>query len=84
MHKKVYADYRRRLEELIAEVARTRRFKIDTHLAALGLTAMLDGLWLELCLDPTTFSRDDALRIAHAWIDDLVAGGFRALAVKRR
>ncbi len=84
VHKKVYADYRRRLEELIAEVARTRRFKIDTHLAALGLTAMLDGLWLELCLDPTTFSRDDALRIAHAWIDDLVAGGFRALAVKRR
>ena len=26
---------------------------------------MLDGLWLELCLDPTAFSREDALRIAH-------------------
>ena len=44
---------------------------------------MLDGLWLELCLDPTTFAREDALRIAHAWADDLVAGGFRALAIKR-
>jgi AcrR family transcriptional regulator len=84
VHKKIYADYRRRLEELIAEIAQGRRFKIDAHLAALGFTAMLDGLWLELCLDPTTFARDDALRIAHAWVDDLVAGGFRALAIKPR
>jgi TetR/AcrR family transcriptional regulator, transcriptional repressor of bet genes len=84
VHKKVYTDYRRRLEELIAKIAEARRFKIDAHLAALGFTAMLDGLWLELCLDPTTFSREDALRIAHAWVDDLVAGGFRALAVKPR
>jgi len=84
VHKKVYADYRNRLEGLIAHIARAHRFRIDAHLAALGFTAMLDGLWLELCLDPTTFSREDALRIAHAWVDDLVAGGFRALTVKRR
>jgi AcrR family transcriptional regulator len=84
VHKKVYTDYRQRLEKLIADVAGARRVKIDAHLAALGFTAMLDGLWLELCLDPTTFSREDALRIAHAWVDDLVAGGFRALTVKRR
>jgi len=83
VHKKIYTDYRRRLEELIADIAGARRIKIDTHLAALGFTAMLDGLWLELCLDPTIFSREDALRIAHAWVDDLVAGGFRALAIRR-
>lgn len=83
VHKKVYAEYRRRLEQLIADIAGGRRIKIDAHLAALGFTAMLDGLWLELCLDPTIFSREDALRIAHAWVDDLVAGGLRALAVKR-
>jgi AcrR family transcriptional regulator len=84
VHRKVYTDYRRRLEELIAEIAGARRIRIDAHLAALGFTAMLDGLWLELCLDPTTFSREDALRIAHAWVDDLLVGGFRALAAKRR
>src|SRR6185369_1588157 len=83
VHKKVYTDYRRRLEELIADIAGARRIKIDTRLAALGFTAMLDGLWLELCLDPTIFSREEALRIAHAWVDDLVAGGFRALAIRR-
>lgn len=80
VHKQVYVDYRQRLEALIGAIARERRFKIDAHLAALGLTAMLDGLWLELCLDPTTFSTADATRIAHAWVDDLVAGGFKGLA----
>lgn len=80
VHKQVYVDYRQRLEALIGAIARERRFKIDAHLAALALTAMLDGLWLELCLDPTTFSTADATRIAHAWVDDLVAGGFKGLA----
>lgn len=83
VHKQVYVDYRRRLEALIAEIAKQRRFKIDAHLAALALTAMLDGLWLELCLDPTTFATEDALRIAHAWVDDFVSGGFKGLATKR-
>jgi TetR/AcrR family transcriptional regulator, transcriptional repressor of bet genes len=83
VHKQVYVDYRQRLEALIAAIAKERRFKIDAHLAALALTAMLDGLWLELCLDPTTFSTTDALRIAHAWVDDFVAGGFKGLAKER-
>lgn len=83
VHKQVYVDYRRRLEALIGSIAKERRFKIDAHLAALALTAMLDGLWLELCLDPTTFATSDALRIAHAWVDDFVAGGFRGLAAGR-
>lgn len=80
IHKQVYVDYRQRLEALIGAIAKERKFKIDAHLAALALTAMLDGLWLELCLDPTTFSTEDATRIAHAWVDDLVAGGFKGLA----
>jgi len=80
IHKQVYVDYRARLEALIGTIAKERKFRIDVHLAALALTAMLDGLWLELCLDPTTFATTDALRIAHAWVDDLVAGGFKGLA----
>ena len=84
VHKQVYVDYRKRLEALIGAIAKERCFRIDAHLAALALTAMLDGLWLELCLDPTTFATSDALRIAHAWVDDLVAGGFRGLAKSGR
>src|SRR6202008_740169 len=35
VHKKVYADYRRRLEELIAEIAGPRGIRIDAHLSEL-------------------------------------------------
>ena len=30
------------------------------RLAAISLTALVDGLWLELCLDPSTFSAEEA------------------------
>jgi hypothetical protein len=31
------------------------------RIAAIALTAMIDGLWLELCLDSSTFTIDEAL-----------------------
>ena len=40
--------------------------------AAIALTATVDGLWLELCLDPATFGPDEAARIIaralEAWL----------------
>src|SRR5262249_1764414 len=48
--------------------------RADVRLATLAFTAMLDGLWLELCLDPTAFTPAEALAIAHAWVDGLKAG----------
>jgi len=45
----------------------------DTRLAAVALTATVDGLWLELCLDPATFGPDEAAQIiGHAlesWLE---------------
>jgi hypothetical protein len=32
---------------------------------------MMDGLWLELCLDPTTFTAEEAQLIVHRWVDSL-------------
>ncbi len=67
IHAASYAAYRARLETLLSDCgARERR------LAAIGLTAMVDGLWLELCLDPSTFSPVEAVRAletaAGAWV----------------
>lgn len=66
IHAASYAAYRARLETLLADCgARERR------LAAIALTAMVDGLWLELCLDPSAFAPADAIRAletaASAW-----------------
>jgi AcrR family transcriptional regulator len=79
IHAVIYGDYRRMLEMLIGEIARTRNLDLDVRLTVLGFTAMMDGLWLELCLDPTTFTPQEALRIAHGWIDTLIDGRFNHL-----
>ena len=58
IHAASYADFRARLERLLADAGAH-----DTRQAAIALTATVDGLWLELCLDPATFGPDEAARI---------------------
>lgn len=78
IHGKVYADYRRRLQAFIVGIADERKLALDARLAALAFTALLDGLWLEHCLDPTIFTAVEARQIAHDWVDNLKAGRFMA------
>ena len=67
IHAASYAEFRTRLEHLLAEAGAR-----DTRHAAIALTATVDGLWLELCLDPATFGPDEAARIIarvlEAWL----------------
>jgi AcrR family transcriptional regulator len=75
VHDRTYAEYRALLAELIGEAgAKAKAPRIDTRLAAIALTAMLDGLWLEWCINPTTFSPDEAVELCENWIDALFAG----------
>ena len=60
IHAASYADFRARLEALLREAGAT-----DTRAAAIALTATVDGLWLELCLDPRTFSPEEARSIVE-------------------
>lgn len=67
IHAASYAGFRARLETLLAEAGAK-----DTRLAAIALTATVDGLWLELCLDPAAFGPDEAALIVgqavKAWL----------------
>lgn len=76
IHGKVYAEYRKQLQRHIAGIAEERKLSFDPRIAALALTALLDGLWLEHCLDPSTFTAVEARQIAHDWVDNLKAGRF--------
>ncbi len=71
-HDKQYAQFRARLEALLAPCgvppARLRH-------AAIAITALVDGLWLELCLSPRTFSAAEASAIAHAALDAVISTG---------
>lgn len=69
VHAEGYAAYRARIETLLAELASALGVAVDARRGAIGLSAMLDGMWLELCLDPTSFTPEEAVGIAAAWVE---------------
>lgn len=70
LHDDIYAEYRRDLEALLAACGVS-----DLRLAAIAITALVDGLWLELCLSPQSFTPDEARGIAERQIDTLLPRG---------
>jgi len=65
----VYGEFRAGLEALIGDY---RPALPDRRLAAVALTALIDGLWLELSLGAAPFSPDEAERLAELWLDSLL------------
>jgi AcrR family transcriptional regulator len=66
IHRQTYQSYRGQLEELLRGCGIAR---VEAGAAALALSALVDGLWLELSLDPGTFSHDDASAIVVRWLN---------------
>jgi len=80
VHRETYEDYVQLLRGMLAQLlqdvpgARARRSArppVDLRLAAIGLTALLDGLWLEWCLEPGTFKPAEAVALCEGWIASL-------------
>ncbi len=61
-HDAIYAQYREDLERLLAECGIA---PADRRLTAIAITALVDGLWLELCLSPDSFTADEARGLAE-------------------
>ena len=76
VHAETYAAYRARIEALLADLADARGVAVDPRAGAIGLTALLDGLWLELCLDPATFSAEEAVGIVRRFVDGFLKSGY--------
>ncbi|MBX7500399.1 TetR family transcriptional regulator C-terminal domain-containing protein [Qipengyuania sp. YG27] len=66
----VYGDFREGLEQLL--VAWCPQLA-DPALTAIALTALIDGLWLELSLGGAPFSAEQAGELAARWLDTLAA-----------
>jgi AcrR family transcriptional regulator len=69
VHTEIYRDYRRDLEALIAALDPNAR---NHRLTAVALTALVDGLWLELSLGSAPFTPDEAAQLAERWLDSLL------------
>lgn len=69
IHDEIYADNRRDMERLISACPGA---PADPRLMAVALTALVDGLWLELSLGNAPFSADEAEALAEKWLDSFI------------
>ncbi len=65
IHDEIYAENRRDMERLIAACPGA---PADPRLAAIALTALVDGLWLELSLGNAPFSAEEAHELSERWM----------------
>jgi AcrR family transcriptional regulator len=64
-HRRLYDAYRKALAEAIAAVARKRRRVVDASRLSLSFISLIDGLWLEWCLNPEAISAAEARRVGY-------------------
>ncbi len=85
VHFSTYSKYRSVLESLLSQLVDSGSappFKLRT--AAIALSALLDGFWVELSLSPTVFKPREAIALCEDWVNALCSGGFpRLLAAPR-
>ena len=71
-HKEIHNQYISSIKNLLIEAYRA--YNIDyseenTISLAKGINALLDGLWLECCLDPDAFSQTKNLKIIYKFVE---------------
>jgi AcrR family transcriptional regulator len=84
VHDRTYRQYRAILEGLLQALAASGEappFKL--RLAAIALSALLDGLWVELSLSPTTFKAAEAITVCEDWVSALCGGALPGLLLLR-
>jgi AcrR family transcriptional regulator len=65
--------YSQALGQMLSDFAKSRGgAPLDIGLAVTGLTALLDGLWLQLCLDPTSIRPQEAASLCNDWVERVI------------
>jgi len=85
VHDRTYGETRATLEQLLGRLKREAgvpAFRVSP--AAIGLAALMDGLWVELSLNPASFAGDEAVALCNDWVQALGAGAFPSLRGGRR
>ena len=85
VHDRTYGETRATLETLLGRLKREAgvpAFRIGS--AAIGLSALMDGLWVELSLNPASFAASEAVALCDDWVQALATGAFPSLRGGRR
>src|SRR5450432_715368 len=75
VHRESYQGYVQLLRDMLTQLvngAAAGAPPVDLRLAAIGVTALLDGLWLEWCLEPASFRPAEAIALCEAWVENLI------------
>jgi AcrR family transcriptional regulator len=84
VHDRTYGQYRSILETLLGELVKSGAAPgLKLRPAAIALSALLDGLWVELSLSPETFKPREAIAICEDWINALCSGALPQMLGKK-
>jgi TetR/AcrR family transcriptional regulator, transcriptional repressor of bet genes len=84
VHDRTYGQYRSILEKLLGELVKSGAAPgLRLRSAAIALTALLDGLWVELSLSSETFKPSEAIGICEDWVNALCVGAFPRILRKK-
>jgi TetR/AcrR family transcriptional repressor of bet genes len=79
--REVAAQYREETHRLIDEIATRGEYRdIDTDIVARALNALIDGLWLDLLIDPREIDRNLARRCCYGVLAAYFPREFQSLA----
>ena len=69
-------DYEAHIRHLCREICKQGKYPVDARAVAAGLSAMSQGLWLDLLLSPRRTSRDEARRLCMVHLASAFPGHF--------
>jgi len=73
MNRELFDKDREAYEAIFEDIARRRGKRVDARRAALTVIALIDGFWLEWCLDPKSFTAAEAEAACLAFTEQALA-----------
>jgi AcrR family transcriptional regulator len=74
IQRSAYRRLRKLLASVLNELAEDRGVRIDAEEVATSLVALLDGFWLDMCVDPKRFSRVKTSATCWNWLETFLRG----------
>jgi AcrR family transcriptional regulator len=74
IQRSAYRKLRKQLAPALSELAEDRGARVEAEQLATSLIALLDGFWLDMCIDPKHFSRAKTSVICWEWLETFLRG----------
>ncbi len=77
IQRSAYRKLQKSLAPVLNELAEDRAARIDAEQVASNLIALLDGFWLDMCVDPKRFFRAKTSAVCWEWLETFIRGSRR-------